>query len=91
MAEADRAGWRKVPPLQEWRCPECGELSPVEEWREIEVPRDCCDSEEARACPRCDQPFVRHASVLIAEATLGRELDAAESTIVDPARPDRVR
>lgn len=58
MAEGDIAGgWYEAPAGEWWRCPECGQSSPVAEWREVEPYCDDCGSHDGRECPRCGQWF----------------------------------
>jgi len=50
-------GWGCVPAAEEWKCPECGETSPVEDWREIELGCGVCGTHDARQCPKCDEAY----------------------------------
>ena len=53
----DRDGWWDVNAHSHWRCPDCKELSPVEEWEEREIGCEDCGSHDGRKCPRCGEYF----------------------------------
>ena len=46
-------GRRIRPGVTEWCCPECGEVSPTVDWREVEPYCEDCGSHDGRECPRC--------------------------------------
>lgn len=58
MKADDATCWDFTGPLidtSEVRCRDCGEWSPLSEWREGEVPCDECGSHAAMVCPRCGE------------------------------------
>lgn len=55
--KGDEGGWFDNVPRTHWRCPECNETSPVEEWAESYIACDTCGDHEARKCPRCGELF----------------------------------
>jgi hypothetical protein len=60
MAEKDLlSGWGDVPLTADlmWKCPECGEKSPIEDWYETEVYCEMCGDHDARGCPKCDELY----------------------------------
>lgn len=58
MADQDKKyGWGLVPPLDNWKCPECKVISTVENWVETEVYCELCDVHDARVCPNCGQVY----------------------------------
>lgn len=55
--KTDANGWYDVEPRSRWKCPNCGETSPVEDWRECEVYCEDCGSHDGRLCPACGDAF----------------------------------
>lgn len=57
MEEDKEHGWWDAPAGTHWKCPECGETSPIEDWKECESFCDDCGSHDGRMCPKCDEVF----------------------------------
>ena len=57
MTEDVANGWWEAPPAENWKCPECGETSPVAEWQECEPYCEACGSHDGRRCPKCERDF----------------------------------
>jgi hypothetical protein len=57
LASGDEQGWWDMPPLAEWKCPDCGQASPVGEWAECEPGCEDCGSHDGRECQRCGEWF----------------------------------
>lgn len=53
----DRDGWWEAPAGENWRCPECAELSPIDEWEERAPSCEDCGEHDGRECPRCGAVF----------------------------------
>ncbi len=82
-AEDIRAGWWEAPAAQNWRCPECGQASPVEQWQAVEPYCEDCGSHDGRACPRCGEWFEHVWGAEKLEAA-----DAPDPVEEAPADPD---
>ena len=68
----DRDGWWDVGPHNQWRCPECSALSPVDEWTEVEIGCDDCGAHDGRECPKCSEQFDHvWGAAKIEQATIG--------------------
>ncbi len=59
VEDVQEGEWWGVPVTAEgsWRCPECGESSPVADWREMGVACDSCGDHDGRECPKCGEVF----------------------------------
>lgn len=59
MKEDVEDGWWGVPttPDKQWKCPECGERSPIAEWAENRPPCEDCGDHDGRECPKCHEVF----------------------------------
>lgn len=58
MAEDDRGnGWWGVPPNPAWKCPVCGVMSGIDDWREVEPACEDCGNHDGRECPECGEWF----------------------------------
>jgi len=43
--------------VKDVRCPECGEISPTEEWTDSVVGCELCGEHSAIRCPKCGEDF----------------------------------
>ena len=53
----DKTGWWSVKAFETWKCPECLETTPVDDWQETETYCEDCGSHDARRCPKCGETF----------------------------------
>lgn len=53
----DEEGCYEIRPRKQWVCCTCGEMSPVVDWKEVEVECDSCGEHEGRQCPKCHSCF----------------------------------
>jgi len=57
MTKDDKNGWQGVPGGETWKCPECGETSPIEDWEECRPYCEDCGDHDGRMCPMCGKEY----------------------------------
>jgi hypothetical protein len=67
-------GWLDAPAAKYWKCPQCGRISPIADWRQVEFDCDLCGSHDGRECPSCGEWF----DYVSSSDIVGVESDCAE-------------
>lgn len=55
MQKDIKNGWWGAPATRLWLCPECGVVSPVTDWEEVEPYCEDCGTHDGRKCPNCEE------------------------------------
>lgn len=53
----DENGWWEAPRGINWLCSKCNQISPIENWKEVEPDCEDCGSHDGRECPNCKEWF----------------------------------